>query len=187
MHLYPRALHSSWVPQTTVGILYTVLACLLYAIAFLRQKHSLHDFADSRLNNFASLKTPVQTVGQAGKRIFGRPFITAGWIVVILTVIVAAVEIGLMVLVCQVWYQHISRNIQHLKSSICSHSPDFVSIRASGRREKYDVRFLRASYYRMRILNCGGALLASSNDPCTRIGSIAESDCPTHEKDRNLP
>ena len=48
------------------------------------------------------MKDPIQTVGQHGKRIFGRPFVTAGWIVVLLTVVVAAMEIGLLVLILQV-------------------------------------------------------------------------------------
>lgn len=44
----------------------------------------------------------VQTVGQEGTRIFGRPFITAGWIVVAVSIVVAAVEIGLLVLVLDI-------------------------------------------------------------------------------------
>ncbi|KAJ3526960.1 hypothetical protein NM688_g8191 [Phlebia brevispora] len=83
-----------------IGILYTVLAGVLYVIAFLRQRHSLHDFADSSWTH-PSFANPIQTKGQIGKRIFGRPFVTAGWIVVLLTAVVAGVEIGLLVLIFQ--------------------------------------------------------------------------------------
>ena len=87
--------------MTPVGILYTVLAGLLYILAFLRQRHSMHDFADSGLRS-ASSEDPIRTAGQTGKRIFGRPFVTAGWIVVLLTIIVASVEITLMVFIFEV-------------------------------------------------------------------------------------
>ena len=87
--------------RRAVGILYTVLAGLLYGIAFLRQRHSMHDFADSSWNH-PSFQNPIRTVGQTGKRVFGRPFVTAGWIVVLLTVVVAAVEIALLVLVLKI-------------------------------------------------------------------------------------
>ncbi len=36
------------------------------------------------------------------KRIFGAPFVTAGWVVVGVTVIVSAIEIALLVLLLQV-------------------------------------------------------------------------------------
>ncbi len=44
----------------------------------------------------------ISTAGQENTRIFGRPFITAGWIVVGVTGVVAAVEIGLLVLIFKV-------------------------------------------------------------------------------------
>jgi hypothetical protein len=44
----------------------------------------------------------LPTVGQEGKRNFGRPFITAGWIVVAVSVIVASVEFALLVLVLEI-------------------------------------------------------------------------------------
>ena len=79
-----------------VGLLYAVLAGLLFVISFLRSRHSRHDFADGyRDTSYPAIKT----VGQTGKRIFGRPFVTAGWIVVAVSCIVATVEIGLLVLV----------------------------------------------------------------------------------------
>ena len=74
---------------------------MLYMIAFLRQRHSLHDFADNSWLH-PSLQNPVKTVGQTGKRIFGRPFVTAGWIVVAVSIVVAVVEIALLVLIFQV-------------------------------------------------------------------------------------
>lgn len=74
---------------------------MFFVIAFMRQRHSLHDFADSYWAR-PSVDSPIRTVGQTGKRIFGRPFVTAGWVVVALAIIVAAVEIGLLVLIFQV-------------------------------------------------------------------------------------
>ena len=41
----------------------------------------------------------IQTVGQDTSRIFGRPFVTAGWIVLQVSVVVAAVEIGMLVII----------------------------------------------------------------------------------------
>ena len=102
MRIYARPHHASPADSRfTVGILYTVLAGLIYVIAFLRQRHSLHDFADSSWNH-PSFANPIKTVGQTGKRIFGRPFVTAGWIVVLLTLIVGGMEIGLLVLVLKI-------------------------------------------------------------------------------------
>ncbi|KAI0698110.1 hypothetical protein BC835DRAFT_1269371 [Cytidiella melzeri] len=84
-----------------IGMVYIVLACMLYIIAFFRGRYSQHDFADSSRNH-TSLRNPIKTVGQTGKRIFGRPFVTAGWIVIAVAVVVATVEIGLLVLILQV-------------------------------------------------------------------------------------
>ncbi|RPD60682.1 hypothetical protein L226DRAFT_505208 [Lentinus tigrinus ALCF2SS1-7] len=81
-----------------IGILYTVMAGLLFIIAFFRQRHSRHDFAD-KYRNIAAYENAIKTVGQTGKRIFGRPFVTAGWIVALLSVVVFSVEIGLLVLI----------------------------------------------------------------------------------------
>lgn len=38
-------------------------------------------------------------MGQEGGRIFGRPFVTAGWSVVQVSTVVLAVEVGLLVLI----------------------------------------------------------------------------------------
>ncbi len=81
-----------------VGILYTALAGILFVLAYFRQRHSRHDFADNHRNP-AAHESAIKTVGQTGKRIFGRPFVTAGWIVALLSVVVFAVEICLLVLI----------------------------------------------------------------------------------------
>jgi len=79
-----------------IGLLYAVLAGLLFAVSFVRQSHSQQDFADGHRD----ASTPaIKTHGQTGKRIFGRPFVTAGWIVVMVSLIVATVEIALLVLI----------------------------------------------------------------------------------------
>ncbi|OCH92542.1 hypothetical protein OBBRIDRAFT_833329 [Obba rivulosa] len=83
-----------------IGIVYTVLAGLLFGVAYLRQQHSKHDFADK--HSILHDRKVIKTVGQTGKRVFGRPFITAGWIVILVTVVVFAVEIGLLVLIFQI-------------------------------------------------------------------------------------
>jgi len=41
----------------------------------------------------------MQTVGQENGRIFGRPFVTAGWSVLQVAVVVGVVEIALFVLI----------------------------------------------------------------------------------------
>ncbi|KAK0216229.1 hypothetical protein IW262DRAFT_1496206 [Armillaria fumosa] len=109
-----------------VGLLFAILGCLLFVIAFLRSRHSQHDFADPQEpepqaessetevdgdsvhthvnaeSPNAPSKIPIQTVGQENTRVFGRPFITAGWIVLAVSGVVAAVEIGLLVLILQI-------------------------------------------------------------------------------------
>jgi hypothetical protein len=92
-----------------VGLLFAVLGAALYVLAFLRARHSRHDFADySKPEDYATPAARVagrevlRTKGQENTRVFGRPFVTAGWIVVGVAAIVAGVEIGLLVLVLQV-------------------------------------------------------------------------------------
>ncbi|KAH9931613.1 uncharacterized protein BXZ73DRAFT_90061 [Epithele typhae] len=84
-----------------IGILYTVLAGLLFILAYFRQRHSRHDFAD-RHRNPTAFANAIKTKGQTGKRVFGRPFVTAGWIVALLSFIVFTVEVGLLVLIFMV-------------------------------------------------------------------------------------
>ena len=70
-------------------------------ISFLRARHSDHDFddrwKDPKLREERQ-REAIQTVGQEGTRIFGRPFVTAGWIVLAVACVVAVVEVGLLVL-----------------------------------------------------------------------------------------
>lgn len=80
-----------------VGLIYVALSIMLSIFAFLRQRHSMHDFADRD-----SYEKAIITKGQEKKRVFGRPFVTAGWIVVGVAVVVAAVEVGLVILVFRV-------------------------------------------------------------------------------------
>ncbi|KAJ6554492.1 hypothetical protein B0H19DRAFT_148895 [Mycena capillaripes] len=91
-----------------IGLLFAVLGASLYVMAFMRARHSRHDFAD--YDKPESSDTPsaqraqdvIRTKGQESTRIFGRPFITAGWIVIAVATIVAGVEIGLLVLVLKI-------------------------------------------------------------------------------------
>lgn len=81
-----------------VGLLFTILGALLFILAFIRSQHSTHDFAD-RHKEAHGVENCIKTKGQDGGRIFGRPFVTAGWIVIQVTVIVAAAEIAILVLI----------------------------------------------------------------------------------------
>ncbi|KAJ7054702.1 hypothetical protein C8F01DRAFT_482648 [Mycena amicta] len=99
-----------------IGLLFAILGVALYILAFLRARHSRHDFADfdkpeSRVageheQEWGSLRIRsreiVKTRGQEHARLFGRPFITAGWIVVAVAAVVAVVEIALLVLVLKI-------------------------------------------------------------------------------------
>ncbi|KNZ76618.1 hypothetical protein J132_09362, partial [Termitomyces sp. J132] len=84
-----------------IGILFAVLGTLLMILSFLRARHSDHDFddiwKDPKLREERQ-RTAIQTVGQGGTRIFGRPFVTAGWIVLAVACVVAVVEVGLLIL-----------------------------------------------------------------------------------------
>lgn len=66
-------------------------------LAYVRQRHSRHDFADQHRTHTG--QPPIQTVGQTGRRNFGRPFVTAGWIVIALTAVVAIAEVWMLVLI----------------------------------------------------------------------------------------
>jgi len=81
-----------------IGLLFVLLGAVLFIIAFLRARHSSHDFAD-RNKEAQMLDSGIKTEGQENTRIFGRPFVTAGWTVVQVTVAVAVVEIGLLGLI----------------------------------------------------------------------------------------
>ncbi|KZT23001.1 hypothetical protein NEOLEDRAFT_1070352, partial [Neolentinus lepideus HHB14362 ss-1] len=101
-----------------IGLLYTILSVLLFVISFMRARHSRHDFADNHIDCVDLAELPskgdevsgpaptrhcaIFTRGQENKRIYGRPFVTAGWIVLAVAAVVAAVEIGLFILVLQI-------------------------------------------------------------------------------------
>ena len=84
-------------PRVPVGIVYAILAGLLYVVAFLRHRQTRRDFADKHLGRVWHHAMP--TVGQAGKQNFGRPLTTAAWFVLLVTLIVALVEVAFLVLI----------------------------------------------------------------------------------------
>ncbi|SRR5258706_8514936 len=86
-HLRPNILFSP------VGLLYAILAALLLATAYLRGRHSNRDFSDQARAALESLNPLPITA-----RVWGRPFTTAGWTVVQVTVIVVSVHFVLLVL-----------------------------------------------------------------------------------------
>lgn len=99
----------------TVGLLYALLSAFLFAISFVRSRHAKHTLAD----DFKSRKScsdgtqslspeaatekeqPLVTRGLEGKPSIGSPFHTSGHIVFAIVGVVAAVELGLLVLVLQ--------------------------------------------------------------------------------------
>ncbi|TFK71189.1 hypothetical protein BDN72DRAFT_474053 [Pluteus cervinus] len=86
-----------------IGLLFAILAGALFVLSFLRAAHSNNDFADfSKEGPHRRYKHVIKTVGTEGTRIFGRPFITAGWIVLAVSIIVAVVEIALLVLILRI-------------------------------------------------------------------------------------
>ena len=84
--------------------MFTILGALLFVLSFIRDRHSRHDFADPRGTDTSPYDPAdvIKTVGQPDSRIFGRPFVTAGWIVISVACVVLAVEIGLLVLILQI-------------------------------------------------------------------------------------
>ncbi|KAF5326490.1 hypothetical protein D9611_000775 [Ephemerocybe angulata] len=91
LRLFDKAFHR-------IGLLFAILGALLFVIAFFRARSSRHDFAD-RHKEASYIDGAIKTVGQDNGRVFGRPFVTAGWSVVQVAVVVGAVEIGLLVLI----------------------------------------------------------------------------------------
>jgi len=82
-----------------VGLLFAILAFLLCVCAFLRARHSRHNYADRDDVGDSANALAIPTIGQEHKRLFGRPFITAGRIVALVACVVATTEIALFVLV----------------------------------------------------------------------------------------
>jgi hypothetical protein len=88
-----------------VGLIYAALAFFLSACAFLRERHSRHNYADRDDDGDEANNLAVPTVGQDSqehKQMFGRPFVTAGRIVALVACIVTATEMILFVLVLQI-------------------------------------------------------------------------------------
>jgi hypothetical protein len=84
-----------------VGLLYAALAFLLTVCAFLRARHSRHDYADRDDAGDATNITAMPTVGQEHKQVFGRPYVTAGRIVALVAGIIAVTEMILLFFVLQ--------------------------------------------------------------------------------------
>ena len=74
---------------------------MLLLCSFLRARHSQHDFADvyKDSNGPSKHQRPLPTKGQENKQNFGRPFITAGWVVLAVAGVVGATEVGMLVLI----------------------------------------------------------------------------------------
>ncbi|KAG8678198.1 hypothetical protein FRC08_017983 [Ceratobasidium sp. 394] len=91
-----------------IGLMYTILAVLLFILSVVRRRHSRHDFSDyyaacGRFDGEHPSGSAHEGAGPAAprKRIFGRPFATAGWVVVVLTAVVAIVEIALLAFILE--------------------------------------------------------------------------------------
>ncbi|KAH9996052.1 hypothetical protein BJV77DRAFT_1059569 [Russula vinacea] len=84
-----------------IGLLYAALAFLLSVCAFLRARHSRHDYADRDDAGTTNISA-IPTVGQDHKQLFGRPFVTAGRVVALVACIVAGTEIVLLFFILQI-------------------------------------------------------------------------------------
>ncbi|KAL1720282.1 hypothetical protein EV715DRAFT_272137 [Schizophyllum commune] len=80
-----------------IGVLFAVFGVLMFCIAYYRSRHSKHDFADNN-NKEGHGSRVIQTEGQHGQRIFGRPYVTAGKFVVLVTLLVFGLELALLLL-----------------------------------------------------------------------------------------
>ncbi|KAF9512846.1 hypothetical protein BS47DRAFT_1330055 [Hydnum rufescens UP504] len=81
-----------------IGLVYCILTAVLVVTAVVRRRHSRHDFSDrygrqvGRWDGFYG----------DSHRIFGRPFVTAGWIVIIVSIVVGGLQLGLIVLLSRI-------------------------------------------------------------------------------------
>lgn len=75
-----------------VGVLYIIIAGFLITAAYLRRRHSNRDFSDQ----LRPLPAPTNSTT---KRIFGAPFVTAGWIVIFVSLILVGADIVLFVFI----------------------------------------------------------------------------------------
>ena len=85
----------------TAGVLFSVLASVFFIVAYVRSHHSRHGFANWKKPEGTSPRVIV-TVGTEGTRVFGQPFVTAGWIVIGVSSAVGLVEITLLILILKV-------------------------------------------------------------------------------------
>ncbi|KAF8330152.1 uncharacterized protein EI90DRAFT_3060882 [Cantharellus anzutake] len=81
-----------------IGLLYCILTALLALTTVVRRKHSRHDFSDKYRSiggrgDGAGGGDPVPV---DGRRIFGRPFVTAGRIVIIISLLVVSIQVTLL-------------------------------------------------------------------------------------------
>jgi len=93
----------------SIGLLYVVLACLLYICDLVRRRKSRSEFADAMKANEGSqrwddadLHPSMGPAKNPRDRIYGAPFSTAGWVVIAVTVLVACVEISLFALLLRI-------------------------------------------------------------------------------------
>ncbi|CAG7851374.1 SubName: Full=Uncharacterized protein {ECO:0000313/EMBL:CCA71284.1} [Serendipita indica DSM 11827] len=75
-----------------IGVLYIIIAGFLITAAYLRRRHSNRDFSDQ----LRPLPAPTNSTT---KRIFGAPFVTAGWIVIFVSLILVGADIVLFVFI----------------------------------------------------------------------------------------
>jgi len=95
----------------SIGLMYLILACLLYICDLARRRKSHLDFADAVKGDVGPRRWDDDDIRPPGlarsrkdstNRVFGAPFRTAGWIVLAVTVVVASVEIALLVLLLRI-------------------------------------------------------------------------------------
>ncbi|KAL1708828.1 hypothetical protein EV121DRAFT_276794 [Schizophyllum commune] len=84
-----------------IGVLFAVFGVLMFCIAYYRSRHSKHDFADNNIKTGKEGRV-MQTDGQHGKRIYGRPYITAGKFVVLVALLVLGLELALLIMLLNV-------------------------------------------------------------------------------------
>lgn len=95
-----------------VGCLYITLAVTLAVISYARGFYSNEDFADhavppsARESTYGTFdldqgreQSAASATTSSSRRIFGRPFVTAGWIVVMVTIVVLSIEFSILYLI----------------------------------------------------------------------------------------
>ena len=78
------------------------LAVTLAVVSYARTYYSDEDFADHAVppsvRSGRELSAAAAITGSS-RRVFGRPFVTAGWIVVVVTVVVLILELTILYLI----------------------------------------------------------------------------------------